>query len=120
MGGDRSDLDEPESQSGHHRDGSPTLVVSRCQPHGVGQADPRNLGIHSRGLGLPAEGWAEIDPISMNPNPRAAIIEMARPLLSYPAASPTGLGKRIPETSVSIAVAWGCRPKDGRRSIRSR
>jgi hypothetical protein len=62
---------------------------------------------HSRGFGLPAERSIEIEPISTEPKPRPASARIADPLLSKPAASPIGLGKCRPATSVASLSSSG-------------
>ena len=53
---------------------------------------------NSRGAGLPGWAWRVTVPTSMKPTPSAGQACSARPSLSRPAASPTGLGKRTPNT----------------------
>src|SRR6185369_5199121 len=61
---------------------------------------PRSWGTrNSRGLGLPSDASAEIDPTSMWPKPNAASNGTARALLSKPAARPKGVRKRTPAIS---------------------
>jgi hypothetical protein len=56
---------------------------------------------NSRGRsGLPAEGRAETEPTSIEPNPSAASASVAIPFLSKPAGRPTGLGKSMPAICV--------------------
>ena len=63
---------------------------------------PRSCGIrNSRGLGLPSDAYAEIEPISRCPKPSAPSIAIARPFLSKPAASPSGFASGIPASDVS-------------------
>ena len=54
-----------------------------------------------RGLGLPGCGFGVTVPISKKPKPKAPSASICSPSLSKPAASPTGLGKVMPQ------IVWG-------------
>ena len=54
---------------------------------------------NSRGVGLPGCGCPVTVPISTDPNPNAARASIPWAFLSNPAASPSGLATRRPNTS---------------------
>ncbi len=60
---------------------------------------------NSRGLSLPGCARAVTVPTSTNPKPSAGHARSATPFLSIPAARPTALGKRTPNTSTGASVA---------------
>ena len=56
---------------------------------------------NSRGFGLPACGRGVSVPTSTKPKPKPSICAETSASLSKPAASPTGLGKSSPATSIA-------------------